>query len=61
MKKIQCQPTVSTIKPPANGPKILAIPQAALFKPKIFARLSNVYISAIIVNATGKIAPAPTP
>ena len=35
MKKIQCQPTVSTIKPPANGPKILAIPQAALFKPKI--------------------------
>ena len=41
--------------------KILAIPQAALFKPKIFARLSNEYISAIIVNATGKIAPAPTP
>ena len=40
IKKIQCQLIVSTMNPPASGPKTLAIPQAELFKPKTFARFS---------------------
>ena len=41
IKKIQCQLKASTIKPPASGPTILAIPQAALFNPNTPARLST--------------------
>ena len=61
IKKIQCQPIVSTIKPPAKGPTTLAIPQAVLLKPRTLARFSMLYKSPIIVKATGIIAPAPIP
>ena len=61
IKKIQCHPIVSTINPPAKGPTTLAIPQAVLLSPKTFARFSTGYRSAMIVRATGIMAPAPNP
>ena len=61
MKKTQCQPNVSTIHPPSNGPTKAEIAQAVLFNAIIFARSSKSNKSAIIVNVRGITAPAPTP
>ncbi len=44
-------------KPPANGPKILAIPRRHCLNLKIFARLSNEYISAQWLTQLVKLRP----